>query len=354
MKLAVLGAGAIGPAAAVLAISRGHQAVLWSPSGAGIAGMDGTIEAEGLIEGRFALPATTSLDDAFRGADAALLAVPAYAFASVLPRIAEALPAGLPLLIAPAASLAPVVLDALVAARGAPAQRAPIGAMATTPGGARRLAPGRVRVAMLRQAVEMAAVPAPAAPEMAALATALFGCAAPVSADALQVSLLNLNPIAHAVLALTNVTRMEHGEDWPQYAMMTPFACNLMLAMEKERAALAAAYGHVLEGIDTFLHRANGVPIAPLHEMTARIAQARPNVLGPKTTESRYVTEDVPFGLSYYLAIAAPKGVPMPVTEGVVRTLEALWSRELRANPMLEALDLAALPRMLAEGVGRG
>jgi opine dehydrogenase len=354
MRLAVLGAGSVGPAAAVLAVSRGHQAILWSPSGRGTAGIGATLQAEGLLRGAFAVEVAARLDDAFRGADAAFLAVPAYAFATVLPRIAEALPPDLPLLISPAASLAPLVLDVLLARRGSPKRRAPIGAMATTPGGARRVGPDRVRVAMLRSALEVAAVPAAAAPEMARLAHELFGMDAPLSPDALHVAFLNINPIAHGVLALTNVTRMERAEDWPQYAMMTPFACNLMLAMQAERDAVAAAYGHTLGSLAEFLHRANGVPIGPLHGMTAAIAAARPNLLGPATTESRYVTEDVPFGLAFYLAVGAAKGVTMPVTEGVVRTLEVLWGRDLRTNPMLAELDLAALPRLLVEGSGRG
>jgi len=354
MRLAVLGAGAIGPAAAVLAVSRGHDAILWSPSGKGTAGLAGRFHAEGLLEGAFPVEVAASLDDAFRGADAALLAVPAYAFADVLPRIAAALPPDLPLLISPAASLAPVVLDVLIARRGAPRRRAPIGAMATTHGGARRLGPDRVRVAMLRSALEMAAVPAAAAPDMARLAQDLFGMDFPLSPDALHVTFLNINPIAHSVLALTNVTRMERAEDWPQYAVMTPFACNLMLAMQAERDALAAAYGHELGSLAEFLHRANGVPVGPLHGMTAAIAAARPGVLGPKTTESRYVTEDVPFGLAFYLAVAAPKGIAMPVTESMIRMLEALWARDLRANPMLDSLAIADLPRLLVEGAGRG
>ena len=354
MRLAVLGAGAIGPAAAVLAIARGHQAVLWSPSGRGIAGMAGTLHAEGVIAGAFSLETTADLAAAFHGADAALLAVPAYAFEAVLPRIAAALPAALPLLIAPAASLAPLALDALLARRGADPGRAPIGAMATTPGGARRLAPDRVRLAMLRSAVEVAAVPTAAAPRMAALAEALFGIPAPLSPDALHAALLNINPIAHSVLALTNVTRMEHAEAWSQYAMMTPFACNLMQAMAAERAALAAAHGHAMEGLEAFLHRANGVPMGPLAAMCAAIAAKRPGVLGPAATETRYVTEDLPFGLSFYLALAAPRGLAMPVTEGMVRMLEALWARDLRRNPLLDLLDLAQLPRLLAEGIGRG
>lgn len=352
MRLAVLGAGAIGPAAAALAVSRGHEATLWSPSGRGTDGIAGALHAEGVLTGRFPVSIAATLEDAFRGADAALVAVPAYAYEHVLPRIAAALPPDLPVLIAPAASLAPLVLDALVARRGV-RHRAPIGAMATTTGGARRLGPDRVRVAMLRQALEIAAVPAAAAPRMAALAQALFGMAFPLSPDVLHVSLINVNPIAHGVLALTNVTRMERAEDWPQYAMMTPFACNLMQALAAERAALAAAYGHALDGLDTFFARANPVAMGPLAEMTAAIAAARPEVRGPATTDSRYVTEDVPFGLAYYLAVAAPKGIAMPTTGGMVRLLEVLWGRDLCANPMLEALDLAALPRLLRDGVGR-
>jgi opine dehydrogenase len=354
MRLAVLGAGAIGPASAALAASRGHRVVLWSPSGAGTRGLEAGLHAEGVLSGHFALEVAADLPGAFADADAALLAVPAYAYETVLPAIAAALPAGLPLLISPAASLAPLALDALLAARGAAPDRAPIGAMGTTVGGARRLAPDRVRVAMLRSALEIAAVPAEAAPAMAALARELFGQDYPLSPDAFHVSLINVNPIAHAVLALTNVTRMERAEDWPQYSMMTEAACRLMSALAAEREAVAAAYGHGIPSIETFFHRANQVPMGRLADMTAAIAAARGDIRGPRSTDSRYVTEDVPFGLAYYLRCAAPKGVPMPVTDAVVTALEVLWGRELRRNWVLDRLDLATLQEQLARGIGRG
>ena len=346
MHLAVLGAGAIGPASAILAISRGHSAILWSPSGGGIAGIDGTLHAEGLITGAFPVPTTTSLDEAFAGADAAFLAVPAYAFADVCPHRGEP-PANLPA-DRPAAAWRRS-RSTRCSARGATLARP--SRMATTPGGARRLGPDRVKVAMLRSAVEVAAIPAAAGPAMAALAQDLFGHECPPSPDALHASLLNLNPIAHAVMALTNVTRMERGEAWSQYAMMTPAACRIMEAMGAERDALAARFGHRLDSLASFLQRANGVPPAPLAETAAAIAAKRPDVLGPKTLETRYVTEDVPFGLSFYLALAGT--TPMPVTSAVVTALEALWGRDLRANPVLDAIDLASLPRGLWEGIGR-
>ena len=353
MRLTILGAGAVGPAAAVLAASRGHDVTLWSPSGAGTAGLDGSIAAEGALEGRFPLRVARDLPDALAGADAALLAVPAYAYPDLLPRLAEALPPGLPLLIAPAASLAPLALDAMRAARGAPRDRAPIGAMGTTPVTARRPAPGRVRVAAIRAAVDVAAVPAAAAPAMGALATALFGHESPVAPNALVAAISNANPIMHAVMALTNLTRIERAEPWPQYAMMTEAACRLMDTLAAERDALARAHGVPVLALAESLRRANGVPLAPLHRMAAEIAESRGNVLGPDTLDTRYVTEDVPYGLAVYLWLARGRGVAMPVTQAVTTTLEATWGRDLRANPLLDGLDPATLDAALERGIGR-
>ena len=350
MRLTVLGAGAVGPGAAALAESRGHAVTLWSPSGAGTAGL-GILEAEGVLAGRFSPRVAASLEDALAGAEAVFLAVPAYAFAGLLPRIAAALPLHVPLLIAPAASLSPLVLEAAMAGRGQ--DRAPIGAMATTPLGGRRLAPGRVRVAMLRSALEIAAIPAPAAPQMALLAHDLFGNQYIPSPDALHVALINANPIIHAGLALTNLTRIEHQEAWPQYGMMTEGACRLMEAMDTERAALAAAYGHTIPGIATALHRANQVPIGPLPEMARAIAEGRGAVLGPVELTSRYITEDVPYGLTFYLALAAARGVAMPVTQSVVTALEACCAKPFSHSPLLEGLDWAGLPHALQHGINR-
>jgi opine dehydrogenase len=351
MTLAVLGAGAVGPAAAALAALRGHAVRIWSPSGSGTAGMGAAIEAEGVLEGRFAVHVAATLEAALDGADAAFLAVPAYALDALLPSIAAVLPPAVPLLISPAASLSPLVFEALMARHGT--ARAPVGALATTPCGGRRIGPARVRVAMVRSAVDIAAVPAREAPRMATLAGALFGNDYPCARDALAVALAGSNPIAHGVLALTNLTRIERREAWPQYEMMTEAACRLMLAMDAERAALAASFGVGVTGLVEALARANRIAPRALHEMAAEIAAGRGAVLGPTELSSRYIMEDVPFGLGFYLALAAPRGVPMPVTAACTIALEASLGQDLRANPLLARLDLARLDAMLAEGIGR-
>ncbi|MBR0656752.1 NAD/NADP octopine/nopaline dehydrogenase family protein [Plastoroseomonas arctica] len=338
MRIAVLGAGAVGPAAAALAASRGHAVTLWSPSGRGTAGLADSIIAEGALDGRFPLRIARDLADALAGAEAALLAVPAYAFPALLPLIAERL--AQPLLITPAASLAPLALAAMLESRGRAAP--PIGAMSTTPVTARRLAPDRVRILGIRAAVDMAAVPETAAPTMGTLATALFGHASPLGGSVVQAAIGNANPIIHAALALTNTTRIEAAEHWPQYGMLTPATCRLMLAMAAERATLACALGVAVPSLEQSLHRATGVPHGPLHAMAAAIAQGGAEVPGPTDPASRYITEDVPYGLAVALWLAARQGVAMPVTDAVVTALEALWGRDLRANPLLEGLRLGA------------
>lgn len=350
MRLSVLGAGAIGPAAAVLAAARGHDVVLWSPSGRGTAGIAGRIYAEGARDCSVPVRVAHDLGDALRHAEAALLAVPAYAHPLLLPRIAEAAAPGLTLLIAPAAALAPLAFDAMRATFG---PRAPVGALATTPTTARRIAPDRVRIPSIRAAVDVAALPATAAPEIAALVTALFGHACPIAPNVLQAALANANPIIHAVLALVNTTRIERAETWPQYDLMTPAACALMLALQEERDRLAAAFGLELLSLAESLHRASGVPLRPLQEMGPAIAGTGRNVNGPTSMDTRYVTEDVPHGLAFYLWLAARKGIAMPRTEATVTLLEALWQRGLRDNPLLDAIGTGDLTTLLREGIGR-
>jgi opine dehydrogenase len=351
MRLSILGAGAIGPAAAALAASRGHDVTLWSPSGRGTAGIAGAITAEGALDCTVPVRVARGLADALHGADVALLAVPAYAYPSLLPHIARAAPPGLTLLIAPAAALAPLAFDAMRAALG---PRAPVGALATTPTTARRVAPDRVRIPAIRAAVDVAALPASAAPEVAALATVLFGHACPIAPDVLHPALANANPIIHAVLALVNTTRIERAETWPQYELMTPAACALMLALQEERDRVAAAFSLRVLTLAESLHRASGVPLAPLPAMGPAIAAAGRSVNGPASMETRYVTEDVPYGLAFYLWLAARQGIAMPRTEATVTLLETLWQRDLRSNPMLDMIGSGDLATLLREGAGRG
>lgn len=346
MRLAVLGAGAVGPAAAALAVSRGHAAVLWSPRGGGTHGIGAALRAEGVIAGTARIEVAVDVGRAVEGADAVMVSVPPHALGPVLRRIGPMLHAGVPVLLAPSHSLAPLLLDRMLAARGI---AAPVGALAQPPVIAARLGPDLVRIQSLPEQVELAAVPAAEAPALAALAADLFGVAFLPLRDALGAALAAAEPVRQAALAIGNVTRIEAAEEWDARGRMTPALCRVMERLDAERLTLAAAYGHPAPSLAAQLHRALGVPEGRLAEMAAPLAALGPEP-GPKGLDASHLAEGVTYGLALWLRLAEPMGVPMPLTAAAVAVLEAMWGTRLSADDLLEGLDLTALPKLLAEG----
>ena len=72
MRVAILGAGAIGLGMAALLCEAGHDAVLWSPSGRSTAGLrDGPLIATGVLEGSFAPALASTCAEALARGDGA-------------------------------------------------------------------------------------------------------------------------------------------------------------------------------------------------------------------------------------------------------------------------------------------
>jgi opine dehydrogenase len=340
MQLAVLGAGAIALASAALAASRGHAVRVWSPSGRGTEGLrasDGRLTATGEVPGVFEVGVVATAAEAVAGVACVLVAVPANGHRAVMEAVAPHLVAGQTVLVSAAASLSPLYLDRLIGVRGVA-----VAGFGTTALTSRRGADGAsVQVATLRGACDVAAVRAEQTDAAIAAAAELWGARFVPAESVLAAALANINPIAHTAMALCNLSRIEHREVWPQYHCTTPSVARLILAMDAERQALAAACGVRIPTAEAFFRRSYALSAPDLAGMMAELHARRGGPAGPTTIETRYVLEDVPFGLVFYLAQAREVGVAMPVTEGAVRLTSAAWGRDLAAMndllPMLSA-----------------
>jgi len=350
MHLAVLGAGAVGPACAALAVSQGHSVALWSPRGGGTHGIGATLAVEGVMAGTARVVVSVEAARALRGAEAVLVAVPPHALAPVLRRLAPMLAEGVPILLVPSHSLAPLLLDRLLAHQGV---RAPIGALAMPPVAAQRLGPDRVRIIALRPGVEVAAVPAGAAPALARLCAALFGLAFQPVPDLLAAIMASPEPVMQAALALGNVTRIEAAEAWDLHAQMTPAICRLMDGLDAERLALAAQHGHRLRPLAEWLAHAGDVAPGKLSDMARALALVRGPMPGPQGLDTAHLAESVTYGLAFWLRLAAPRGLALPLTTAAVAVLEAMWGRGLSGDDLLGGTDLAGLPALLRKGYPR-
>ena len=140
------------------------------------------------------------------------------------------------------------------------------------------------------------------------------------------VDLGNLNPAVHYGIAMFNLTRMELAEDRAQQAHITPAVARFLEDLDRERLAVAEAFGVKARSI----HQAYAVPgkveIGPLAEMMRQIVVTRKGVNGPKTLDSRYVTEDVPYGLQTTIRLADLTGVEVPLAR--LRSIPAICASE--------------------------
>ena len=195
--------------------------------------------------------------------------------------------------------------------------------------------------------MDVAVLPESAAGQGLEVCRTLFGDRFAVQPGLLAVMLSNINGQSHLAVALCNLTRMELGEVWGQNRCLTPAVARLMEALDAERLAIAEAFGLTVRTIHDHFHLSYGVPMGPLADMAGVLAQRPGGTNGPATLNSRYVTEDVPFGLAPMIRLAEIAGVPAPLHEAGLRLMSALYGRDFVSEndilPQLGPLSMATL-----------
>jgi opine dehydrogenase len=341
MNVAVLGTGSIGLATAAL-LGREHRVTLWSPSGRGTEGLDGRLlRFSGALEGEAPVRTERDLADAIAGSEVVIVAIPAYGQHAILQHCAMHLREGQAVFLMPMLSLAGLVLAQLLTTRGV---RCLIGGFGTTVMTARKTGPDTVRVLALRDRLDVAGMPSTDTPRALKLAQQLFGDRFNAQSDLLAISLSQTNPVAHVPLALANLTRMELGETWTQYDHMAGAVAPVCVALDRERLAVAQAFGLTVRSIEQHFHLSFGAPMVDFSEQCRWVHETRGSPAGPATLETRYITEDVPYGLVFNARMGRIAGAPTPVTDGCIALASAAYGRDFSCeNALVGALDPALL-----------
>jgi opine dehydrogenase len=340
MRVAIIGFGGIGRGYAAYLTARGHEPVIWSPSGAALADFagGGSLAVTGKLETAVPLRIARNCAEAVAGAEAVIVTVQANGFKTVLDALAPHLVAGQSVIISAHCSFAALHLHRLLQERGVDV---PIAAWATTALTARKSGPRSVHVSGIRAKLDVATLPVRHAQAGLDACRALFGDRFEPREDVLAIMLSNLNPPAHVANMLGNLTRAERGEDWPNYGSITQGVGRIVDAMDVERLALAGAFGLSVRSVQDHYVHSFGVAPGPVGEMAAAVYRNRPELLGPKTLDTRFITEDVPFGLVPLEALGQVTGVALPLHQAGIALFDAICARNFRAeNDLLPALDL--------------
>jgi opine dehydrogenase len=284
-------------------------------------------------------------------ADVVMLALPGYGHRVVLDAAAPHVRDGQPFIISSHLSFGALYLSKLLAARGV---RAPIVAWGTTLTSGRQDSTTEVHVSTVRERVDVATVPESAVADGLGLCTELFGDHFVQRDGLLAIALSNLNPQNHLGIALLNLTRMERGETWGQGENVTPMVGRLIEALDRERLAIAAAFGLSVKTVNEHFSLSFHVPLASVSEMNQEMHRQGRGGLGPKTANSRYILEDVPFGLLPTVVLGRLADRPATLHEAGLAIFSAAYGTDFtHGNDLLPELGLETLSAVQLQRLAR-
>jgi opine dehydrogenase len=339
----VIGAGAGGAAAVVELVLAGHDVRWWNRNAATIAPFRdaGGVRFEGVLGEGFARPASIASDlaTALDAADLALVCLPALAHAPVVDALVDAA-IGCPLVLNPGHTCGALHAAALFRERGVMAP--PLVELSTLTYVARKPEPSAVRITGAAGRVWAACLPG--GEEALALTRELYP-AATQARDVLASSLANVNLVLHTPGAILSAAWAEAtGGDFRFYVdAMTPGVARSIEALDRERLAVAAAFGHELPPLGT----AAPGPVAR-GDLRAAIAEGEANRLirAPDSLAHRYYAEDFGFGLVPMIVLARIAGVETNYADALVEVASVLRGEDVTATGLdAKRLGIAGLHR---------
>jgi opine dehydrogenase len=339
MKIGIIGTGGIGYASAAWLAHAGHEVSVWSPGGQGANALkEAPLQSEGVLQASVKVNVAEGAQALAQDAQVLLVAVPVNGHKSVMDRLLPHLRGGQTVIVSSMASLSALYLFEQAQARGVDITVAGMGTTVLT---ARRTGDAQVRIMTRRSELGLSALPVARTAQALATCRELFGELFVPQANVLASTLTNINPVAHAPLALFNWTRIERAENWPQYHYMTPQVAAVILKLDAERLALAKAFGLSVRTIEEHFAKSFGTTTPTLAEIAAELHAKRGGPPGPTDTGTRFLGEDVPYGLAFCEVLGAAAGVSMQATQTLVQMASLVLDRDLAAeNDLIDALGL--------------
>lgn len=209
------------------------------------------------------------------------------------------------------------------------------------------LAPDRVELQTDKAFYQLSSVPAAKADELVRrLKPAFPGLRG--SKSWLDTAFADFGGILHTGAMITNVGRVEGGVPYNFYAStMTPSVCSLIEAMDRERMAVAHAYGVQTIDASRWLKETYGREEPTLHEKLQVNATAHyRSSPAPLSMSHRFFMSDVPCFLVPLASLARIADIATPVIDSMITVASNLAQRDFRNEGRnLDRLGLAGKSR---------
>lgn len=176
------------------------------------------------------------------------------------------------------------------------------------------------------------------------------------SRDILDAALNNLNPVTHPAPAILSTSWIEQKPDefYLYRDGVTDSVKRVMIAMDKERIEIRKACGIETEhyGYHQF------EPFETFEDFFGKggMVEAGYKMKGPSNMQSRYITEDIPYGLVFFSTVGKKVGVKTPLCDAIISLAATInetdyWETGANIDKMLiGGWDIEKLNNFLFEG----
>jgi len=294
---------------------------------------------------------TTDVSEALAASDLVLLIVPAYGHKAFAEACAPHLRSGQVVV------LMPGTLGSLEFAHTLLQKRAAAGVVLaetdTAPYVCRKMSPNSAHIWGVVSGLGLGVLPASQTERVRTMLEPHFPGLRPYP-NVIACGLAAMNPVVHPAGVLLNAGRIEYarGDFYFYEEGVSPAVCKLIDAVDAERRALGRALGFDLLAVEEAFHQAG---FGPEGDLWAAINGSRmlTQLRAPGSLNTRWLTEDVPYGIAAWALLGEQLGVKMPTMRALVDLCSAALGVDFWKSARTPAdLGIAGLSReALAEYV---
>ncbi|MCK4478218.1 NAD/NADP octopine/nopaline dehydrogenase family protein [Candidatus Bathyarchaeota archaeon] len=358
--VAVLGAGNGGCATAADLSLRGFKVNLWNRSYNRIAPIlkSGGIELTGRIrEQGFAklnrITWSNNIKETVQDAEIIIVTVPTFGHKDIAARCAPYLSEGQTIVLNPG-YFGSLEFTKTLRSMGVK-KEIRIAETSTLTYACRMLGPAKVKVIVATKFFLFGTFPGEEVKETVSIFKQLYPSAIK-AINVLEVFLNNPNPLVHPVGILLNTWPIENLKRLCFYKdCVTLSVAKVIQAIDEERLALCKTLGFRQISTKKRLIMGKYAEEGTIQEMYNNSILR--SIEAPSSIKSRYITEDVPYGLVSWASLGRMLDVPMPTVESLIKLASVInevdYYKKGRTAEKLEisGLDAEGLNKFLAEGV---
>lgn len=290
---------------------------------------------------------TSDIAEALQGADIVLVIVPSFGHKSMAQLCAPHLTSGDIVVLIPGNFGGALEFRQTLLAHGSP-EDVVVAETTSLMYAAKKEGENGIWARGLKQYLPLAALPAHKTDEVLGLLKTVYP-QFEAAANVMETSLGNLNPIVHPPAMLTNVGFIESERiaQWHFYKDgYTQGAGNIAEAMDQERLSLVRAFRLPEVSAVATLERFYGHQGINGHSLFKVFSDSPVHgaAMGPKTSQSRMLSEDIPFGLVPYSSLAQMLEIPTPTMDAAVTMASVINQTDYRAQGRtVDSLGLAGM-----------